>query len=541
MAGGFNGDDEDYEPEEDLYEEDENLDDEDDEDEDDEEGSGNSEINPIKRKMMQIEERTLKPKLEKLELSLKTRQFAYLTYFEKKQLEKAKKHPNLKILVKKIQAEYGVLVVKTTNKVLTAASPVLMCLGYAAIFLFVISLIVAVVGAMMPWLFPDEEGGSQSSKASFGVKGSDFYGVRTIYTNDEMSRVGLLEDYSAVIEDVRENVVTYTKTITREEDDGSGGKITKTYTVTVEVKLSNLETVKDGETVEYDFKTFDEDEFSTSYNDYYKLLSDISEVVRLKDVPTGAVPATLVEKLDQIKYFGFDSSLINTAETEASNDVDDVIINYFSNSLNYNLITKDSGGVIVPGVLTADEQNEIVEELKTKATETINAIELARAEKIFIKDYILNGEDDMMQDIAEEDYIAWIFMPKKSVTFEKFSFYVTHKDVDNFDIRINGNGGEISLKEDDANFGDEEHPTYSYYITDVSVSADEFTDIDTENVEALKQGLSLAKIIRDENINKDTFLKSNSEGMYTYKSDGVYVEFTSDIKFVCVEMETIWK
>jgi len=556
MAGAFGGDDnefEDYYPEiDDEQEEDDGADEEEYPDWDDGELEPDVEenVNAIKKKLMEQEEQRLKPKLKKLNNALNSRQLPYFLPWEKKTLEKAKKHNNLKKQVKEIYLKFNTIKVKLSSKVFSTIAPILPYILIGGLILLAVCVIVYTVASLMPWLFPNDSttdggGGSGEISAQFGVNGADFYGVRTVYKNDEQSRAALLENYSNIIEEVRDNVLTLSKTITRNESDGSGGTIAKTYIVSIDIDLSELSTEEDGVVTKFDFSSFNETTFSTTYNDYYTLLNSIADVVYKQDSPQALEATTLVEKLDLIKYFGLDDTLIDLRETDADIDFDDVILNYFTDSANYTFDVKDSSGNTVSLALE-DGEKFTSNQIKEKVIEIMESIDKTRTEKLFIKDYIFESESDMMKNIAEENYVAWMFMPKTNVNFSKFSFSITHGDFDNFEFNLFDNGNEINLTKDNFNWADigsedSSTPTYTYVADNVSVSASTFTDINSSNLKELSNGISLAEIARNNAINTSAYLTENSEGFYTFKTSGVYLTFESDIKFSCVEFETIWE
>jgi len=555
MAGAFGGDDnefEDYYPEiDDEQEEDDGADEEEYPDWDDGELEPDVEenVNAIKKKLMEQEEQRLKPKLKKLNNALNSRQLPYFLPWEKKTLEKAKKHNNLKKQVKEIYLKFNTIKVKLSSKVFSTIAPILPYILIGGLILLAVCVIVYTVASLMPWLFPNDSttdggGGSGGTSAQFGVNGASFYGVRTIYKNDELARTSLLENYSNIIEEVRDNVLTLSKTITRNESDGSGGTIAKTYIVSVNVDLSELSTEEDGVVTEFDFSSFNETTFSSTYYDYHTLLNNLTSVVYKADNAEATVPTTIVEKLDLIKYFGLDGTMINLTETDTlTDDFDDVILKYFQN--NFSIQVKDSEGNLAS--ITLDESEKFTSnQVKTKVDEILSRLDLIRSEKLFIKDYVFESESDMMKNIAEENYVAWMFMPKTNVNFSKFSFSITHGDFDNFEFNLFNNGNEINLTKDNFNWADtgsedSSTPTYTYVADNVSVSASTFADINTNNLNELADGVSFAEIIRNNSINSDYYLTLNTDGFYTYKTSGVYLTFESDIKFSCVEFETIWE
>ena len=173
---------------------------------------------------------------------------------------KAKKHENLKSQVKAIDMALMVKRVQFASKVMSAIAPALPYILIGALILIAIIAFVAMIASLMPWLFPDDNLGNAGG-SQFGVKGDKFYGVRTVYTDDELAKVGLLEHYSDIIE----NSVTELASISQEKSitTGTGDEaVTTNYliTVTVNFPLPAGEVV-DGEPTDYDYSNFNEGEY----------------------------------------------------------------------------------------------------------------------------------------------------------------------------------------------------------------------------------------------------------------------------------------
>jgi len=482
----------------------------------------------------EAETRRLNDSLDKMPNEVKNKMFPFLSSQQSEDLKNGAKNPKTWEKWRKAIAAYFS---KLREALTTFGPPIFQFLLIMAAIFVGLPLVIAVITWPIKWLlWPDDTStGDSGASAAFGVTGKDFYGVRTIYKNDEKARAGLLEDYSAIIEDSINETLKFERVKTEIINEGTPDEKTITYKITIEIDLT-IPTIQneDNEIVEYDYSKFDEETFKTEFVDYYNLINSIAEKIYIIDNPNGVVPATLTEKLDGIKYFGLDEAnspevktIVNTKflenyQVKVYNETDDVYVDEKISEYKTEFLTD-------------------IETALADAVDTILANYTNRAEKLFIKDYTFKNEDDMMKGIAEENYITWIFMPKNAVEFKKISFFISHKDLNNFSIKVLNNSSEIELKKDDGNMGDENNPAYSYVADNISVNASVFEDIDTTNLEALASGLSLAEIIRNPNLNTEKYLQLNEQNIYTTKSMGVHVDFGSEIKFRCVELETLWK
>ena len=454
---------------------------------------------------------------------------------EKEKIRQAEKHPKL---VGKVLEVFKKLGAKIWEFIRNNSTWLVPLVGILLAILVGIPIVLAVLSWPIKWfLWPDDDtdyGDGGGGSAAFGVTGDDFYGVRTIYTDDEKARVGLLEEYSTIIDNSIEQTLTIEKIKTITTGTGDD-EVSKTYKVSVVVDLSIPKTEVEGkEPTDFDYSTFNEDTFKTTYVDYYNILNAVAEKVYVYDNPTGNIPSLLIEKLDGIKYFGLDLTVSSEVKTLIYNKLVELYdIEVFNQTDN-----KVEEGAVVTDLKT-ELKAEIEAEINTEIIEVL-APYTARTEKLFVKDFILSESDDTMSGITEENYVCWIFMPNKAVQFEQVWFYVKHPDIDNFNIKLFNNGSEITLKKDTGNLGDENVKLYSYYIRNIHENVGAFEDIDTSKIDALKQGVALSDIIKDENLPTEKYLSLNADGVYTFNKNGMYVEFNSLEKFYCVEQETLW-
>ena len=330
------------------------------------------------------------------------------------------------------------------------------------------------------------------------VTGESFYGARLVYSDDEQATLDILENYVEILLEVES---------------------------AVELADSNLDITLTLPSTDFDYSTFDETTFMAEYSDAYEIILDLSTLVAENDLVEGeTIGETLEENLALIKYFGYSSELT----PEMAN-----IISTYINENDLYVYSSEDGAVEVESLIT---------------TQTLNVLSApkynVRTEKLYVKDYILNGTETL-SDIPQENYKYMIYMPKENVTFSYFSFTLREIDFDNFTLSllINGeltelNGGLFTSSED---FGIE---SYNYETaTDLSILASAFTDIDTENLNALSEESSLFDILSLEN--SDIYLTdfvddtgTANANIKTIKTNGIGVQFISEQPFFFAEFGT---
>lgn len=546
MAGAFGGDyPDDYEDEEDDDDidevvvnygdepEDEEEDDDDEEDEDEEGGEdeGNSDREKqekLKKQQEEAEKKILTPILTQTDTALNARKVPILLPHEKKAVERAEKHKSLKQKVVSIKTKLLKILGELMQKIMSAISSI-GPYGLAIIGgIFLIIVIVAVIAGA----------GIDPGSALFGIKGDKFYGMRMIYKDQTQAQVCLLEDYSSVIEESinqAEKIVGYYAVTTQE----NGEDVTKYYSLTVDITI-DIPTGEDD--TEYDYSTFNEETFNAEYQTFGTILNSMAEVVFKNDNPEETLPSTLLDRLNGIKYFGLNAKLIND-DSSSGDEVQGVITENFKTNFTVNQ-TEVQNPTGVQYADFATFQTEVSETLLENSIENMFAENAdkyqVRTEKLFVKDFILE-DDEMVSGVEVKNYVALIFMPKENVTFTKFSFYVEENDVAGINISKDGQQVE-QLKKDDANFkiNDDDPDKYHYYVNSTTLSADAFANIDTANVEALAEGLSLIEIVKT--LNYETYLKlaEGQTDIYTFKDNGVGVLFEEDNEFRIYENETLY-
>ncbi len=373
----------------------------------------------------------------------------------------------------------------------------------SALPLVLIFSLIVFVGAcfasIMSMIFSNQsDGDDKTMSTQFGVNGADFYGNRVVYRDSDSARVEIITN----VADLVDNVVNDLESTTIEN-------------ATIDV-IINLPTE------EFDWKNLDETAYQTDYLMHYNLVKSMLEIVYERDkIDETITPTTLTEYADNIAHFGFSTDMIEPIKAK--------IIEYLSAD-GIVLVVPDEDGGEIPSVDTATIINNSVNKIITNAS-------AVQTEKYFIKDYLFSAEDDMMKDIAQENYVAMIFMPKNEVTFNSFSFLVNDID-DNFSIKLYNNGQELSL--DKSEFLEEDgEVTWEYSSNDnLNIDANVYQYKGNLN---LSQAMSLYSIAKESADSTNYLQTAEDSAILTYSANGVYLVFDSNKEFLFCEWETFWE
>lgn len=452
---------------------------------------------------LKAEEKVLKNKLKAMSIKIaKTSQMA-LTDKEKKIVKKARQFKDLKKDVKKIYALLGVNTGKNTSKAISCA-PALPYIAIVALIIVLVVVVSVVLGSLFTWLFNNNEDGNtdEGVSAVYGITGTDFYGARMLYRDDAKATQTIVEDF---VEFVGNGIVAAEQITTVTASNGGE---------TFEVEL-NIDILLPNE--DYDYTSFDETDFKTEYPELYEIVYDIAKSVYKIDHGADFSGVSLIQCVDGVKYFGYGDL----------NEVKTISTNAILNKVSY--VSEND----TENKLTQDDINAAVE---TKLNEHYMEYSTARVEKLFVKDYILDGEE-MMSNVPKQNYVAMIFMPRKDVTFTRISFAVGDANLSNFTIDVNGE----KLSSDGNNLGTEDRQAYIYGGS-VSFSAGKFTDIDESNLSALSSGMNLFDVAALNNAL--TYLgettDDNSITYLTIKKNGVVINLFNTEPYSFVEYETMW-
>lgn len=454
--------------------------------------------------------RVLSNKLKKVEEKVAVSQVPILTSEENKTVDQAKKEKSLIGRVFKVIKNIGIKMGQFFIKVITWVGSHIYPIMVVLLILLAATAIVVFVGYTMPWLLellgielaPGEGGSGGGAGSVNGVTGKDFYGVRMVYKDDEQASKQIIQEYVGLIE-YSVNQVEAIASMQIEDE---------TYD---EISIHVNITLPD----DYDYSNFNEATFATEYADVNELLLQITEKSFLMDNTGATVPTSILERTAALQYFGY------TAELKA--DISELISEYISNNYTFTCKAGDQG------VVTSDQiKTKIETDLNTKLGTKIQAI---RTEKLFIKDYIFENDDDKMENIPEKNYVSMIFMPKKNVNFESVKLVVSKADLNNFTITCDNNGSNVGLKEE-VFFENTETGVKVNTYTATNVNAGVYENVDISASSNMGEGKTLYDLYQSgytSCLDIETEVKS-------YKKGGFEFSFNSQKSFICVELESKW-
>ncbi len=368
-------------------------------------------------------------------------------------------------------------------------------------------------------------GDSSESASFYGVTGDDFYGVRTVYKDETQAFSDIVGDYIDIIVEVKEAVESY-----------------DSLDVNITITLSLPYDETDGLT--YDFgSAFVEDTFAAEYAELYQLLLDMAEVVYTYDITADGsslqssdVPTTLVGLVSGISYFGYNTSILDSFESTISSFL--LGGETGTGTKYYSYEAKQSGGSA-----TATE-TEVEDAIKSELSTTISSLKTGavRTEKLYMQDHILSaGSAVNLYSLGVHEFVAYIFMPKKAVTFDSFSFALSCTDQSVVSVYIQYGDKVVSLE--DGGSVDDDTNTYLYESSsNLGLSVSTFENIDTSNLDYLASARSLYEIYHDTTAYTtylETATDDNGQAYYTWKDDGsLYLGISCDTTIGIAEYQT---
>lgn len=377
------------------------------------------------------------------------------------------------------------------HKVKSALSAIMPFLTIFLIALFIIIAVVAFINLIMPWLFNGD--GKQEMSSPYGPTGADYYGVRMIYKDDEQASSDLAKDYTSTLRSITDAI----------DNDTS-------LTLTLKLNLP-------AENYAFDNLA----SFETEYNETFELVKIIAdEIYKVdhKDAPTP--PTGLLNTLNGIKYFGYGESATEQLKTKIPNYI------FTQNLYNY---TAPDGETTTP---------DILKYLTEKVDLVLSADEYSiRTEKVYVKDYVLAGDDAYLENIPAKNYVAMVIMPKSNLTLTKCSFNITDIDTSTFEISIENEENPISLTSEVWDNGEMSGKIIYQYTAsqNISLVASQNTLNDSVN------GISLFNIYKDNAINNENYLKTetdeNNVSYQTFVAGGCVVYTTSNQPFLIAPYE----
>ncbi len=486
MAGGFGGDDPqgyDEEPEVDEIME-ESEEEEDSEDEESYPGGMTKEEYEAEERNLTKQLKEMMPKFGVGTPTTGSKKLPFYTPNEMKTMNGAKRHPKLKPFVKQIKDKMKQVRIEQTKRIFNVLISVISAL--LPVILVVLLIIGAIGGVyyLFSYLFPSEDGAPPVGNSIDGITGADFYGIRTWYRDENLARGELVREYVEILEE-------------------SVSAISNIAGYTVEVIVGEGTELPD----DYDFSEFNIESFSENYQPLAGYVGGVADLIYPIDNEGAVAPADLSGKLDGIKYFGLDESVLL--------DLEGLVKEYITT--NYNFKVKDSEG------------NEITDD---SASVDISSIDLStsattRTEKLFVKDYIINGDDAKVSEIVKLDYAGFTFMAKRDVVIEDMSMFISFID-EGFEFKIFNNGAEIDVKKtDEMNVND--IMQYTYEMNDeVSIGAFSYSELEYSSLYELRDLHVDSEVAGVKTINTDTGLV------------GVFTN-TTDEPFLFVENKVEWR
>jgi hypothetical protein len=243
----------------------------------------------------EMEEKVLRNKLNTMKQTMPKKLLPVYTPSEKNTLKKAKSHPSLKPAVNMVEFQMAQQKAKFIQNVISIIGPILLWILIGLIALAALIALAGAVAQMWPWMCPDFDA-SKGATSMNGASGKDFYGCRTIYKDDEQARRVILKDYAGAVSEAIAEIQSVESITT-----GDG---------TFELEISVLNNDKSAEIVlpadDFDYSTFDENVFATSYPELWTMVSGIVDNVYMADNDLQTIPAgtSLEQKLNGIKFLG---------------------------------------------------------------------------------------------------------------------------------------------------------------------------------------------------------------------------------------------
>ena len=507
MPGRFGGDYDQYDEElddDDLNNLEEDEEEEDDEELDEEEADEleeeiEGEIKEEDSKKTRANNRAIENRLKKIRAIAPYRFYPHFTIGERVFLNKARKtHPRQVASLERLMLRRKDVF---RLKSMSAGSSVPYILIFALI-LVVAVFVIAALGSLLSFLSGDDPSDGTAS-AQFGVNGEDFYGVRVVYTDSELAEIEIVENYINTIQNAVESI---------ESED--------------------LDITIDFPAEDFDYSTLDLEAFASDYASAYQIFARVVDTIYRQDAESMGDTAndelTIQEKIDAIRYFGLNLDL--------ANEIAGVISSHINDQDLYTIQSDEETG---EDILAVEQQ--IADGILLYFTEN----DFVRLEKYFIKDYIFESAEDMMENIIAEEYVAMIFMPKTQVQFSRFSFIVSLTNLDTFNLYVQQGSEIVNFTSEQLTSAEDGAESNLYSSADnLNLTAQVYENIDINNLNYLSAGMSLLDILNGEidyNIYLNTATNQEEEVILTFKQDGVITYFEAEDDFIFVEYETSWQ
>jgi len=384
-------------------------------------------------------------------------------------------HKNLTKLKGGMASKGGAATSKATMAGLKAAAP------YIGIALLVIAIIIILVSAIMAIVSFFEEKTDPANMTTNNYITSDyFYGIRTVYIDDEQLANSLQLSYKQYVIDVVENI--------------------ESSNPNIEIAITLPEQT----------------------NEQFNNLTDIDTNIVNLSLGIGNIIATgsseyinidFAQLYPNIEYFGF------------TTEQGELVSKFISDYIEQNNLYLSQETVNLEQLVATTTSNENLQYIYN------------RCEKVMIKDEIATEEG--LSNLEQRQYIASIYMPNKNIQITSASYTVANQNEDFTTyiklIEVNNGTETIHLDqvlEDDVDIFDG--------ITWGSVDLNTFTSIDSSNISQFEQEVSLFDAINKSTNNKQYFTQNTETSIYTWKPISeslLYLQFSSNNKFIYTEFD----
>lgn len=473
------------------------------------------EMQAISEAERRAEELVIKNKLKRLLMKVKTRNIIHIVNPDDvKTMRTARKMgAKFKPDLLQIDVARAVNMQKTVSAAISSA-PMWYYIGIIALIIIAVVVVICVMAATFSFLFGGfgGDGDNSTGSSAFGVTGTDFYGVRLAYQNESLAATQAIEDYVNMATSGAENL--------KQTTSASVGGTEYTLQLTLNFELPT----------DYDYANFEESNFASSYGVIYNVAYEIAKSMYKVDNQIDFAGSSLVDCAKGVKYFGF-AEVDLLAESTAQKLVDATTIQ-----------ASNGSEVVTNSDVISDIKEQIKEDVANDISEEYSSLAV-RAEKLFVRDIILTDEE-MVSGIAKENYVHYIFMPKRQVNFKAFSFAVGGQDLQDFEISASYNGTNYAIEQDGDNLGDETNFAYLYSTEEINLSANAFTAIDTNNLTALSEEQSIFEIIKNTALSTDLYLQVNTineTNVYSLRQGGFMVTTSNSAPFIITEFDTSWE
>ena len=308
-----------------------------------------------------------------------------------------------------------------------------------------------------------------NSSEEAGPQADAFYGVRAIYTDDNLSNKQLAKDYATIVTNVLDGVNT----------SAAAESLTATFTISFPEEF-NLDTIVAGK-----------DTTGEGYKEEYDILYAIAKSVYESDNSGETAPEDLVNTLTGIKYFGLTDTELAGVKTSLKTALPEYIE------------IRNAG-------------NDLQDEKETTyINDTVDALtsDTARAEKVFIRDY-----SAPIGEVEKANYIALVFMPKENMTVDALALNFKGATAE-FEVSYVG-GSKTATAEYDEDLG-----KYTCEFTNINfagVSAPDGYFADAKSLLDVNNDTTLA--------DKSAYIVTQ-DGVITYVKPSSYITFDTTEAF----------